>query len=48
MKKLEAAYHKFQRSLLGTSRRDRIRNDTVSERNDLRLLGLIITERILR
>ena len=48
MKKLEAAHHKFQRRLLGITRKDKVRNEEIRRKTGLRKSELIIKERILR
>jgi len=48
MKKLEAAHHKFQRRLLGITRKDRVRNEDVRKKTVSWKLPHIIKERRLR
>jgi len=46
MKKLEATHHKFQRRLLGITRKDQVRNEEIRKKTGLQ--ELIIKERRLR
>jgi len=45
---LEAAHHKFQRRLLGITRRDKVRNEDIRKKTGSRKLEDIIKERRLR
>ena len=48
MKKLEAARHKWQRKILGITWRDKITNDTVSERTGMQKMEDILRRKRLR
>jgi hypothetical protein len=48
MKKLEAAHHRWQRTLLGITWKDKVKNEEVRRRTGLRKVETILTERRLR
>ena len=47
-KKLEAAHHKFQRRIMGISRKDKVSNKRVRAQTQLQKIDLIMKERRLR
>ena len=47
-KKLEAAHHKFQRRMIGTSLKDKVSNERVRAQTQLEKIDLTIKERRLR